>query len=97
MLGSKAIRSERSPRSQSPGANASQETATSYSKLGQVDGRMTTEELNRETKAGKFAVIVKDRIMIEAEGTGASIDQLKTAVAAVDLGHAEALAKYGDV
>jgi hypothetical protein len=31
--------------------------------------------------------------MIEAEGTGASIDQLKAAVAAVDLCYAEALAK----
>jgi hypothetical protein len=75
------------------GANASEETATSYSKLGQVGGRMTMEEFNRETKAGKFAVIVGDRVMIEAEGTGPSIDQLKAAVAAVDLGQAEALAK----
>jgi Yip1 domain len=75
------------------GANASEETATSYSKVGQVDGRMTMEEFNRETKAGKFAVIVADRVMIEAEGAGASVDQLKAAVAAVDLGQAEALAK----
>ncbi|MGE5259573.1 MAG: Yip1 family protein [Actinomycetota bacterium] len=75
------------------GANASEETATSYSKMGQVDGHMTMEEFNRETKAGKFAVIVGDRVMIEAEGSGASVDELKAAVAAVDLGQAEALAK----
>jgi hypothetical protein len=75
------------------GANTSEETATSYSKMGQVDGRMTVEEFNRETKAGKFAVIVGDRVMVEAEGAGASMDALKTAVGTIDLGQVEALAK----
>jgi hypothetical protein len=75
------------------GANASEETATSYSKMGQVDGRMTMEEFNRETTAGKFAVIVGDRVMVEAEGSGASIDALKAAVGTIDLGEVEALAK----
>ncbi len=74
------------------GANASQETATSYSKMGQVDGRMTMEEFNRDTKAGKFSVIVGDRVMVEAEGSGATVDELKAAVGAVDLGRVEALA-----
>jgi hypothetical protein len=75
------------------GANASEETATSYSKMGQVDGRMTMEEFNRETKAGKFAVIVGDRVMVEAEGAGASMDALKAAVGTIDLGQVESLAK----
>jgi len=75
------------------GANTSEETATSYSKMGQVDGRMTVEEFNRETKSGKYSIIVGDRIMVEAEGTGATIDELKSAVGALDLGGVEALAK----
>ena len=75
------------------GANASEETATSYSKMGQVDGRMTMEEFNRETKAGKFSVIVGDRVMVEAEGSGASVDELKSAVGSIDLGSVEAVAK----
>lgn len=75
------------------GANASEETATSYSKMGQVDGRMTMEEFNRETKVGKFAVIVGDRVMVEAEGAGASVDALKAAVGTIDLGQVEALAR----
>ena len=74
------------------GANASEETATSYSKMGQVDGRMTMEEFNRETKAGKYSIIVGDRIMVEAEGSGATVDELKAAVGAIDLGQVEALA-----
>jgi hypothetical protein len=75
------------------GASSSEETATSYSKLGQVDGRMTMEEFNRETKAGKFAVIVAERVMVEAEGDGATMDDLKSAVGAVDFGQVEALAQ----
>ena len=75
------------------GANASEETATSYSKMGQVDGRMTMEEFNRETEVGKFAVIAGDRVMVEAEGSGASMDALKSAVGSIDLGQVEALAK----
>src|SRR4029079_10732392 len=42
------------------GANTSEETATSYSKMGQVDGRMTMEEFNRESKSGKYSIIVGD-------------------------------------
>ncbi len=75
------------------GANSSEETATSYSKLGQVEGRMTMEEFNRETKAGRFAVVVGERVMVEAEGQGAAMDELKAAVAAVDFGKIEALAQ----
>jgi hypothetical protein len=74
------------------GASASEETDTSYSKIGQVDGRTTVEEFNRDTNFGKYAVVVGNRIMVEAAGTGASMDALKAAVAAVDLGRAEALA-----
>jgi Yip1 domain len=75
------------------GANASEESGTSYSKMGQVDGRMTMEEFNRETNAGKYAVMVGDRIMVAADGTGATVDELKSAVGAIDLGKAEALAQ----
>jgi Yip1-like protein len=75
------------------GANSSEETATSYSKMGQVDGRMTIEEFNRETKSGKYSIIVGDRIMVEADGAGATIDAIKAAVGAIDLGALEALAK----
>jgi hypothetical protein len=74
------------------GINASEETATSYSKLGKVDGRMTIEEFNRETKSGKYATMVKDRILVDAEGQNATMDELKAAVGAIDLSSVEALA-----
>ncbi len=74
------------------GANASEETATSYSKMGQTDGRMTMEKFDRETKDGTFGVVASDRVMVEAEGTGATMNELKAAVGAIDLGSVEALA-----
>ena len=76
------------------GASASEETDTSYSKIGEVDGRMTIEEFNRATDSGKYATIVDNRIMVEADGSGgATIDDLKAAVQAVDLTSISALAK----
>jgi hypothetical protein len=75
------------------GANATEETATSYSKMGEVNGRMTMEKFDNETKDGTFGVVVSDRVMVEAEGNGASMADLKSAVGAIDLGSVEALAK----
>jgi hypothetical protein len=76
------------------GASASEETETSYSKIGEVDGRMTIEEFNRATNSGKYATIVDNRIMVEADGSGgANIDELKAAVLAIDLARISALAK----
>jgi hypothetical protein len=76
------------------GASASEETDTSYSKIGEVEGRMTIEEFNRATNSGKYATIVDNRIMVEADGSGgATIDDLKAAVQAVDLTSISALAK----
>jgi hypothetical protein len=54
---------------------------------------MTIENFNRETSTGKFGVMVSDRVMVEAEGSGASMDELKSAVQAVDIDRIEALAK----
>lgn len=75
------------------GANATEETETSYSKIGQVDGRMTMEKFNRETEDGTYGVVVSDRVLVEADGNGAGMDALKSAVEAIDLGSVEALVR----
>ena len=72
---------------------SSKQDATSYEKVGKVDGRMTTEKYDSASKHGEYMTIVGDRIMVQAEGNAASIDAFKAAVAAVDLGKVEALAK----
>ena len=72
---------------------SSKQDATSYEKIGKVDGRMTTEKYDSASKHGEYSTIVGDRIMVQAEGNAASIDAFKSAVAAVDIGKVEALAK----
>jgi uncharacterized protein YqgC (DUF456 family) len=72
---------------------SSKQTATGYERVGKVDGRMTTEEYDSGSKAGKYATLVGDRIMVSAEGNAGSGDAFKAAVAAVDLGRVEVLAR----
>jgi hypothetical protein len=75
------------------GVETSKETATGYEKMGKVDGRMTTEEWDRDSKTGKYGVLVADRFMVEADGEGADMDDLKAAVGAVGPNKLEKLAK----
>jgi outer membrane lipoprotein SlyB len=72
---------------------SSKQTATSYDKSSLQDGKMVTEKWNSDTKSGTFSVLVAKRFLIEADGDAPNIDALKAAVAAVDQGKLEALAK----
>ncbi|HLZ84923.1 MAG TPA: Yip1 family protein [Caulobacteraceae bacterium] len=75
------------------GVQSDRETASGYEKVGNVNGRMTTEEWNRDSRSGKYGVLVANRFMIQAEGSGTSIDELKAAVAAVGPDRFEGMAK----
>jgi hypothetical protein len=75
------------------GVESAKETVTGYEKIGKVDGRMTTEEWNKDSKSGKYGVVVADRFVIEADGQGADMDDLKAAVGAVGPTKLESLAK----
>ena len=75
------------------GIESSKETATGYEKVGKVDGRLTTEEWDTKSKNGKFGVLVADRFMVEADGQGGDMSDLKAAVAAVGPDKLEKLAK----
>jgi len=63
-----------------------------YQKMGKVDGRMTTEKWNNDSRSGTFSVLVGDRFMVSADG-GGSIDALKAAVSQIDIGTLEQLSK----
>ncbi|KRA60293.1 hypothetical protein ASD79_08650 [Caulobacter sp. Root655] len=74
-------------------AQSSSETATGYEKMGKVDGRMTVEEWDREAKSGRYSVVVGNRFTVEAHGNADNVDSLKQAVASVDFGRLEGLAR----
>ncbi|MBO9543162.1 Yip1 family protein [Caulobacter sp.] len=75
------------------GGHATRETADEYEKTATVDGRLTTEQWNRQSNSGKYSVVVGDRFAIEADGSAGSVDELKQAVRAVDAGRLEVMAK----
>lgn len=75
--------------------NASNESGGRYEKVGTVNGRMTSEIFDRNNGHGEYSVLVGQRLIVKAEGEGVSMNDLKAAVAAVDPGRLEALAKGG--
>jgi Yip1 domain len=70
----------------------SETTADGYEKAGTVNGQMQMESWSKSGSSGKFSVMVGNRFMIEADGSAASIDELKAAVATVDQGNLMSLA-----
>lgn len=74
---------------------SSKETASGYEKIGKVDGRLTQESYDKNSRHGEYSVLVADRFMIQAEGDGVGVDELKSAVNAVGVARLEGLAKGG--
>jgi hypothetical protein len=75
--------------------HSSKDTPTGYEKVGKVDGRLTEERYDRSSKHGEYSVMVGDRFMVQAEGEGATMDELKAAVASVPASRLEGMAKGG--
>ncbi len=74
------------------GVQSSTENADGYEKIGKVDGRMTSEKWNKADSRGSFSVVIADRFMVEAEGSGTTMEALKSAVTSVDASQLESLA-----
>jgi hypothetical protein len=72
---------------------SSKQSSTGYEKVGTVDGRMTTEKWENGSNSGSYGVLVANRFMVQADGSGTSMDALKSAVAAVGIDRLEAMAK----
>ena len=74
-------------------ASSSKQTATGYEKTAMQGGNMVSEEWDNQARSGSYSVVVASRFAVEARGSAPSIDVLKGAVGAVDLGRVKALAK----
>jgi len=66
-----------------------------YEKTYTADGRLTHEEWDDQSKSGEYSVVVGQRFTVKANGQAGSIDELKQAVASVDLGKLEAMREEG--
>jgi hypothetical protein len=54
---------------------------------------MTMEELELNDNTGIYSFMATDRVMIKAEGKGASMDDLKAAAGSIDSTQVQALAQ----
>lgn len=73
--------------------NSSKSDANGYEKTSTADGRLVIEKWNNADKSGSYSTTVANRFMVEAEGNAGSIDDLKSAVAAVDPSRLESMVK----
>lgn len=71
------------------------ETDHGYEKTYNADGNMVHEEWDSQSKSGEYSVIVGKRFTVKASGNVDRIDQLKQAVASIDLGKLESLKDTG--
>jgi len=72
------------------GIEGENETATGYDKTYREDGRLIHEQWDRSSSRGEYGMVLGDRFTVKIEGEADSIDDLKAALADLDL---EALEK----
>ncbi len=71
------------------------QTEHGYEKTYTADGNMVHEAWDDQSKSGEYSVVVGKRFTVKATGSTDSIDQLKQAVASIDLGKLESLKDAG--
>src|SRR5262249_51261453 len=68
----------------------------SVEKTEKVDGRLVHEKASKQAGGtNEFTVVLGDRFIVNAHGTGVDLPTLKAAVAGLDLGKLEALKSVG--
>ena len=77
------------------GIEGENETATGYEKTYHEDGRLIHEQWDRSSSHGEYAVVLGDRFTVKLEGQADSIDDLKAALADLDLAALEAMKGEG--
>jgi hypothetical protein len=71
------------------------QTDHGYEKTYSADGNLVHEEWDTQSKYGEYSVVVGKRFTVKANGNVDSIDQLKQAVASIDLAKLESLKDAG--
>jgi hypothetical protein len=72
---------------------SNKQTTTGYEKSEMQGGNRVEEKWDTQSKSGSYSVLVASRFAVEASGSAPSIDTLKSAVASVNLGQLQSMAK----
>ena len=75
------------------GIEQKREDDNGYERTTTIEGRLQTESWRTNDKSGKFATVLASRFLVEAEGQAETIDELKSAVAAINPNDLEDLAE----
>lgn len=75
------------------GVESTTENANGFEKTHVVDGRLVMEQLDKSAKTAQYGVVAGQRVVLNAEGSNVSFDDVKAAVDAIGVGKVEALAK----
>lgn len=73
------------------------ETDHGYEKTYKQDGRLVHEQWDSNSKDGEYGIVLGDRFAVKVSGNADSMDQLKAAVAGLNLAGLEALKNQGVV
>ena len=60
-----------------------------------VGGRLVHEKISKRGGQNEFGIVLGDRFVVSAEGTGVTTDELKAAVSGLDLGRLESMKDVG--
>jgi hypothetical protein len=77
------------------GIEGENQTASGYEKTYHEDGRLVHEQWDRSSSRGEYAVVLGERFTVKIEGQAESIDDLKAALADLDLAALEAMKGEG--
>ncbi|HET6546305.1 MAG TPA: Yip1 family protein [Rhodanobacteraceae bacterium] len=77
------------------GIESDKETDHGYEKTYRQDGRLINERWDSRSRHGEYGIVLADRFAVKASGDAGSIDEIKAAVAGLDLAGLEALRNQG--
>jgi Yip1 domain len=77
------------------GTEQDTETDTGYDKVYKSGGQLVHERWDNRSMNGEYGVIVADRFSVKVSGSAASVDELKAAVASINLSGLAALKNEG--
>jgi outer membrane murein-binding lipoprotein Lpp len=77
------------------GVQNDKETDHGYDKTYKQDGRLVHEQWDSQNKSGEYGIVLGQRFSVKVSGNAASIDDLKAAVANINLAGLEALKDQG--
>jgi hypothetical protein len=77
------------------GTEQDDETDSGYEKIYQKDGQIVHEKWDRNAHQGEYAIVVANRFSVAVSGNAPDINDLKTALASVNLAGLAALQNAG--